>query len=1833
MADTLSWEQMTGQQAPTAATPAASTAVAAPVKAGALSWEQMTGQDSLVTAVKKSQEPLQVAKDVAGDVAKYTAGTLVTAADTVLGIPGMVGSFFTHVAGRTGALVAEPGISQKLAAQAGQEYTQQIIPDWATAPLTAAINKLSPEDKHYVENSPLGQVMGMVTKGVETAGGAAERATGIPTEDLIAGVNGLLGAAGAKGVKVSVDVLRTKLVEAAYKRKAAAESFAAPKDTSVPYDTAPDAAATKAELDAQIKAAAVERSAAAKKVKEAAKYQKMAEKESDPVLKEAMQKRADLALEELQAVKTTQAEKAKAATDTAAAERSADIEGRIGGTPMELGGTAPNEAAATPGDLHRILTKPGFERTAEDLIQLRSATRGANQRGFIDRDQAIKLGAIFTGVTVGGVALTKAWEMLDPEGYGNWRARMRKQFGLNEDRWPTTKIIHSDAPGTADDMPNTLSPADDSRGMQMTRNEDLNPALATSLILAGAVKGKGGMWHPEAVERLSQPLERSLTRDLVNNALNGTARIEAVGEQAKTLPAWSQKSIRTYLNKHMGTEGDPLKDVELPSGKKWGEITDKLIASTSKADRVAEVGTPGILDEKIPENERVWFIRNGDNVAGRNGLRAELTDYLSHVGDFLRQNVVPKKTAANWILDGDAPKKVKDQFPIPRDLRQLFERPIAEWPEGSPEAYEAWLSKVLKTPEWKAYKESDPLQQYDLVRAVKETAANDARVAKEMEKAAAASMKDLPVYKDFGDGMKWVELKLPEKLSEEQKKNIWRLRPNNDTAPLAANETDIWQARDAKGNPIKNNYTGDLATGKSPEEAHLAGQLAEEGNQMGHCVGGYCAYVASGQTRILSLRDAKGRSHVTVEIEPKGDSISGDALIKAGRQDLWEGFIDNSGSGKQSNTGYGENYKRSNNLHDWVKEKDPAFYKEFGERQDILQIKGKGNRAPVADYLPYVQDLVKGGKWGDVGDLENAGKGLFKDPFTNNYTTIQEAAARAPEQMAALEKRSKSLFGLSSGRGPMGVPETVMFKYLKTGELPKAFEGKVQPLDALAWLWENTENYAKIDAVRGYGKQRGAADVKQLASIAATVGGAALAAYLDPEHPISAAFKGAGAGLLLAALRPKAVVELARRMTAAGPVVRIDQLANETTYNRAVARRAAYGLSQEIEKKVPEAARREAIFRSLDGENIPLSAAERDVATSVRAYYDEMGAKAKDAGVIREVLDDYATRIYGPEGRSLFASKVVGGNMPLESPFGKRRYFPTLQEAMAAGHQPVSIDIAKVLEPYTESVVAAIENRKFIRSVRETVLPDGTKLIMKEGKAPRNYTFIDHPQLRGFRVHPDIAADLNFLFGQKEVGPVLRALDAVNTTQKRMAVSMSLFHAMALEHAMLGATSMLKSPFRGVRVAAQSFAPWVFGESLAVKMIREGGVGDVVDSAMKDGLQFGFERSSPALQELQSNFYNTMTGVEKFLDAQIPQLGKQTIGRFQQLNHLFDRAMWGRFHATMKLETYMDKVAELSKNDAARSAKTGQPVKSREEIGKIAASFTNDVFGGLNWQGIAQEFSSRWGRELASSMLGPAGRFGMRLMLFAPDWTISTTRAFVKAFGQQGVAAGAGAVLGAQVDPEHPVAGGILGGVLAVGAGRALGLKGTGSSGAMGIVKPAELADLHRQYILRSAFIYSTVADAVNYQLSGHHFWENKDPTRIDMGDGRTMQASKHFMEPFHWLLNPRQQALNKLSFAVKEPLEQIMDKEYLSANDAPRMGLKQRGEQISLGDRAAHVAKKMNPIAVQQSWEGSVGKGIAGFMGYPIYGKSDDERAAAKELAKQKATQRRIDKLYKEKE
>ena len=221
-------------------------------------------------------------------------------------------------------------------------------------------------------------------------------------------------------------------------------------------------------------------------------------------------------------------------------------------------------------------------------------------------------------------------------------------------------------------------------------------------------------------------------------------------------------------------------------------------------------------------------------------------------------------------------------------------------------------------------------------------------------------------------GLRWVELRKPE---VKELPEGYSVKPMDREGYYAVYEPP------SKAYP-QGRSTG--AIGKSPEEAiansdfgrnALEESLKYEGETMGHCVGGYCPDVQEGRSRIYSLRDAKGEPHVTVEVEPQ--TFAG----TRSRQELEE---------------------RLRASGDLDMAKLDALEKEGAWTPSIVQIKGKANRAPKDEYLPFVQDFVRSGQWSSVGDLRNTGLSNVP-PNSALANALREAGEDVPKFMTDAE--------------------------------------------------------------------------------------------------------------------------------------------------------------------------------------------------------------------------------------------------------------------------------------------------------------------------------------------------------------------------------------------------------------------------------------------------------------------------------------------------------------------------------------------------------------------------------------------------------------------------------------------------------------------------------------------------------------------------------------------------------------------------------------------------------------------------------------------------------------
>ena len=191
-------------------------------------------------------------------------------------------------------------------------------------------------------------------------------------------------------------------------------------------------------------------------------------------------------------------------------------------------------------------------------------------------------------------------------------------------------------------------------------------------------------------------------------------------------------------------------------------------------------------------------------------------------------------------------------------------------------------------------------------------------------------------------GYKWVELKPPTEVSKEVLESLNPFEKNLYQRYLEAGDSPYEALQGVIGDQAK----------VSPA---LKAALKYEGDMMGHCVGGYCEDVAQGNSRIFSLRDSKGRPHVTIETEPSRHLAGFGNAINNIEPGLWDKMV-----------AEGANI----NSYKWLQENRPDVYRKI-KAENIVQVKGKGNMAPKDEYLPFVQDFIKSKDWNVIEDLHN----------------------------------------------------------------------------------------------------------------------------------------------------------------------------------------------------------------------------------------------------------------------------------------------------------------------------------------------------------------------------------------------------------------------------------------------------------------------------------------------------------------------------------------------------------------------------------------------------------------------------------------------------------------------------------------------------------------------------------------------------------------------------------------------------------------------------------------------------------------------------------------------
>jgi hypothetical protein len=493
--------------------------------------------------------------------------------------------------------------------------------------------------------------------------------------------------------------------------------------------------------------------------------------------------------------------------------------------------------------------------------------------------------------------------------------------------------------------------------------------LTKGMPVGASIKNVGGNWLTGSVEDALAGLKKGRVDDIWGNlpedviekyrsvsdahgVVQRTLPKEWAAAVAKTNPvdAWIDKQLTRYVKNDMATERDPIRALA-----ERGTLHVNPEALNFRPEMHGKFLEPGQVPMGTSPAAKAW-----DGAA-------DIKVYNNKAGAIVgNDSWVPAEIDANiannpWLtkVPPDTPvHSIAEARSLPQDLG--FNHLIDELRNATNPASGLPPELLLKY---------SSLPQVSVPQAVERVAAINAwREAQKVEaNAAKANNAATVLHKDYPEkGFRWVELKKqvatelpPGYTLEEKPYNGYTLkrivRPDGEGIDAG------WFGHPNQGSPDPMVQFNSFEGNKALEDA-----LKYEGDTMGHCVGGYCDDVAAGRSRIFSLRDSKGTPHTTIEVRPGTQAPEG-ALpwgeLSPELQARMQARGIEAGPGEMKSTRF-----------------DPVTgLRHLQYDPSIVQIKGKANRAPNAEYLPYVQDFVKSGKWSEVGDIENAGLRRTRD--------------------------------------------------------------------------------------------------------------------------------------------------------------------------------------------------------------------------------------------------------------------------------------------------------------------------------------------------------------------------------------------------------------------------------------------------------------------------------------------------------------------------------------------------------------------------------------------------------------------------------------------------------------------------------------------------------------------------------------------------------------------------------------------------------------------------------------------------------------------------------------
>lgn len=387
----------------------------------------------------------------------------------------------------------------------------------------------------------------------------------------------------------------------------------------------------------------------------------------------------------------------------------------------------------------------------------------------------------------------------------------------------------------------------------------------------------------------------------------------------------------------------------------------------------------------------------------------------------------------------------------------------------------------------------------------------------------------------------------------------------------------------------------------------------------------------------------------------------------------------------------------------------------------------------------------------------------------------------------------------------------------------------------------------------------------------------------------------------------------------------------------------------------------------------------KGIADRIQQSYEQIGLEALDQEVIANVLENYAGRIWNLEGKEAMERYRKFGTTTRHA---RHRKFETIIEGQANDFELRVKGATSNLQILKEEVIKTIENKRFLKALKEIKDVDGRPLITTQQL--EGYVQVEHPNFiqwsfageaepgkvygKNFFVTDEgtvlerrplyapeaQAKNLNNILGTSRLTkiPGIPTITKYNAIVKAWILQTSFFHHLAFmrsyyfgtQHKTWGELNIRRA-YRDGLIAIESLQP-------------------EIELGVKNGLTLGLR------QDWQEHLLREKTIIGKILDK--TEATKEIKDAILALRERQADFLFGEFGAGLKAKSFLIEY----RNELRR-----YPDESPDAIAKRVASLINDDFGGLHL--------GRLGRN-------PSLQHIFRLFALAPDWTESNIRTMVK---------------------------------------------------------------------------------------------------------------------------------------------------------------------------------------------------------------------------------------------